>query len=222
MIDDARPQAAAIAAVILAGGGARRLGGADKALIMLCGQSLIARVLARLDGQCGPVAISANGDPKRFGHLRLPVLDDGLQPGAALRGPLQGVLAGLRFAASSGARALLTVPVDTPFLPPGLASRLHPAPAYAQSCGAPHPLVALWPVTPACAQAVRLALDEEGGRVRAALARLGARAVAFAQPNPGAPDPFLNINTPEALAAAERYAACGPALPPSAPPSGGG
>ena len=60
--------------VILAGGGARRMGGVDKAGLMLGGESLIARCIARLEPQVERLAISANGDPARFG-FGLPVLE---------------------------------------------------------------------------------------------------------------------------------------------------
>ncbi|MFP4304819.1 MAG: NTP transferase domain-containing protein, partial [Rhodosalinus sp.] len=52
--------------VILAGGRATRMGGADKPLLDLAGRPLIAHVIARLGPQCAGLAISANGDPARF------------------------------------------------------------------------------------------------------------------------------------------------------------
>ena len=48
--------------VILAGGQARRMGGADKAFVTLAGRPLIAHVLDRLEPQVERVLISANGD----------------------------------------------------------------------------------------------------------------------------------------------------------------
>ena len=129
------------AALVLAGGSARRMGGGDKPLRRVQGRTMLAHVLAVLDA--APVAISANGDPERFAQYGLPVLADGTFAG---QGPLAGVLAGLRWAAGLGAETLLTVPGDTPFLPPNLAQTLAPAPACAASEGQPHYLVALWRV----------------------------------------------------------------------------
>ena len=46
-----------VAGVILAGGRATRMGGGDKGLRMLGGQSLMDRVIARLAPQCGAMAL---------------------------------------------------------------------------------------------------------------------------------------------------------------------
>ena len=185
------------AAIVLAGGGGRRLGGVDKALLDLGGKSLIERIVAVLDAN--DIAISANGDPARFAALDLPVLPDGEFAG---QGPLAGVLAGLEWAAGLGAETLLTVPGDTPFIPRGLAQSLAPAPACAASHGHAHHLVALWPV--ACRGELRRLLAAPGRRDVVHFARaIGMRRVDFA----GAKwDPFLNVNTPEDLATARAIA----------------
>jgi len=146
-----------IAALILAGGSARRMGGQDKPLLELAGTRMIERIVAALDTP--RIAISANGDPARFAALNLPVLPDGAFAG---EGPLAGVLAGLDWAASLGADSLLTVPGDTPFIPRGLAAVLDPAPACAASRQRPHYLVALWPA--ACRDALRDILAVPGRR----------------------------------------------------------
>lgn len=182
--------------LVLAGGAGRRLGGVDKPLLALGAGTLLDAVLARLAGEpLAGLALSANGDPARFARFGLPLLDDGAFVG---RGPLAGVLAGLEWAEGRGASALLTVPGDTPFLPPGLVAALAPAPAHAWAEGRAHPLVALWPV--AARGALRAWLERgEPARVGAFAAALGARAVAFPDAPAGA---FANINTPEELAAA--------------------
>ena len=51
-----------IGSVILAGGKASRMGGADKAFLPLAGKPLLAHVLARLAPQVSDIIISANGD----------------------------------------------------------------------------------------------------------------------------------------------------------------
>ncbi len=186
-----------IAALVLAGGAARRMGGGDKPLLDVGGRRMLEAVLAALD--VPDVAISANGDPARFAEFGRPVLADGAFAG---QGPLAGVLAGLDWAAGLGADALLTVPGDTPFIPAGLAAALAPAPACAASGGRPHHLVALWPV--ACRDTLRQRLAAPGPRDVAGFARqIGMRRVDF----PIAKwDPFLNVNTPEDLAAARSIA----------------
>jgi molybdopterin-guanine dinucleotide biosynthesis protein A len=178
---------------VLAGGQATRMGGGDKPLLHINGATLLDHLLARLRPQVSAVALGANGDPARFARFGLPVRPDG----AAAQGPLAGVAAGLAWAAGIGATTLLTVPGDTPFIPTDLATALGEAPAWAESGGAVHPLVAVWPVAagPALAQWLR-----QGGslRVRDFGRAIGMRAVCFA----ASPDPFLNINTPADLAQA--------------------
>jgi molybdopterin-guanine dinucleotide biosynthesis protein A len=181
-----------IAALVLAGGEARRMGGGDKPLLLLNGRTMLSHVLAALAPSHEHVALSANGDPARFAHLGLPVLPDAI----AGQGPLAGVLAGLEWAASLGLGTLLTVPGDTPFIPRNLAATLSPAPSLAESGGRQHHLVALWPV--ACAPALRAWLANDGPlSVNRFAASLAPRVVAFAG------DPFFNVNTPADLAEAE-------------------
>ncbi|HTC12505.1 MAG TPA: NTP transferase domain-containing protein [Acetobacteraceae bacterium] len=69
------------AALVLAGGGARRLGGIDQPLLMLGGQTVLARILLTPAPQAGPIALSANSDPAWFAACGLPVLDDGALAG---------------------------------------------------------------------------------------------------------------------------------------------
>src|SRR3954453_12985482 len=64
-----------IAALILAGGEARRMGGGDKTLLEIGGRPMLAAVIDAL--AIRPMAISANGDPSRFAAFGLPVLSDG-------------------------------------------------------------------------------------------------------------------------------------------------
>ncbi len=181
------------AALILAGGLGTRLGGTDKAFIPLHGSPLITYLLGRLTPQTACIAISANGDPARFAAFHLPVLPD-RHPG---KGPLAGVAAGLAWAARMGVTALLSIPVDTPFIPENLLAALSPAPSVAVYDGRQHHLVALWQVS--FLPALEDFLAQPGAyKVRDALALCAARPVIFTGPT----DPFLNINTPEDLAAA--------------------
>jgi molybdopterin-guanine dinucleotide biosynthesis protein A len=190
-----KPMTDACPALILAGGGGTRLGGVDKAFLPLNGQPLITHLLRRLTPQTGKIAISANGDPARFSAFNLPVLPDGALAG---KGPLAGVAAGLAWAQSVGAAELLTIPVDTPFIPNNLLEFLTPAPAVAIWQGRQHHLVATWRV--ADLPQILAFLDAPGAyKVRDALTFCSARRIGF----DGETDPFLNINTPEDLAAAE-------------------
>lgn len=188
-----------IAAVILAGGGARRLGGGDKPLLQVGGVPMLARIVAALRQDVAALAISANGDLSRFAAYGVPVLPDGPFAG---EGPLAGVLAGLDWAAATGAQALFTVPGDTPFVPAGLPAFLAPPPACVSSGGRVHHLVALWPV--AVRERLRALLSAPGPRNVARFAEaIGTRRVDF----PAGPwDRFLNVNTPEELVQARALA----------------
>jgi len=146
-----------IAAIVLAGGQARRMGGGDKPLLCVGGRPMLQAVVETLD--VAAIAISANGDPARLARFGLPVSSDGEHTG---EGPLASVLAGLEWAASLGMAALLTVPGDTPLLPTGLARLLSPAPGCAASGGRRHHLVALWPV--ACRSRLHAFLSVPGSR----------------------------------------------------------
>ncbi len=173
------------------------MGGGDKPLLALAGRTMLDRILATLAADHSAIAISANGDPARFG-AGWPVVPDAY----AGQGPLAGVLAGLEWAAGLGAATLLTVPGDTPLIPTGLARALDPAPAVAESGGRLHHLVALWPV--AAGPALREWLQQPGDRsVRRFAATLPMRPVSF----PG--DPFANANTPAELAVLERRVQAG-------------
>ncbi len=183
--------------VILAGGGGRRMGGADKATLRLAGRSLAAHVVDRLEPQVERLAISANGDPARLSALGLPVLAD-----TQSQGPLSGVLAALDWAVPRGATAVVTVAVDTPFFPGDLVPRLILASdpsgmALARSGGNDHPTFALWPV----------GLRDDLRAFLASGAKASVRAFADARgagradfPEDGA---FMNLNTPDDLSRAE-------------------
>jgi molybdenum cofactor guanylyltransferase len=187
--------------LILAGGQARRMGGGDKPLLRLGGRTLLERVVERLAPQCGGgLALSANGDPARFSGFPGPVLPDPLpdQPG-----PLAGILAGLEHAAAQGVARVVSVSGDAPFLPTDLVARLEAAGpetgiVLAASAERQHYTIALWPT--ALCDDLRAYLGRDERRVGAFIARHGA-AVATWPVDPV--DPFLNINSPADLAAAE-------------------
>ena len=210
-----------VVGLILAGGAARRMGGADKALLPLAGRPLVAHVAARLAPQLAGFALSANGMPERFAALLpgVPVLADPAE--ARGLGPLAGVLAGLDWAEAEGAQALVTVAVDTPFLPRDLVARLTAvAPpggaACASSGGRLHYTCALRPV-PGAAAALRAALATGMRRLRFGLedaleVPFDARATSHRGIETRI-DPFGNLNTPEDLATAEVWIAAEMAAP---------
>ncbi len=192
--------------MLLAGGQARRMGGGDKPLNRIGGQTILSHVIARARPQVGPLLLNANGDPARFAAFGLPVRGDDVGDHA---GPLAGVLAGLEWALREAPQCpwLASFATDAPFLPGDLVTRLAAAMAAedaeiacAASDGRAHPVFALWPVR--LAPALRAAMVDEGIRkVRAWTARYRLAVVEFSS----APhDPFFNANSPEDMIQAER------------------
>lgn len=203
------------AAVILAGGLGRRMGGGDKPFIEIAGRPMLARVIDRLSAQAGRIAINANGDPARFVSFGLPVVADTV-PGFA--GPLAGILAGLRWAevAAPEATFVLSAAADTPFFPADLAARLLDAVAgdefaivLAASAAGVHPVFGLWPVALAADLESFLA-SGKSGKILAFVdrhRRLDVRFEDIRAPSGELVDPFFNVNTPEEARIAEEIAA---------------
>ena len=198
--------------LILAGGLARRMGGGDKGMIKIGGQTILERVLERLTPQCSPVVINANGDPSRFAFTGLPVVPDDIPDFA---GPLAGILAGLDWAAVHAPHTeyVASAPGDCPFLPRNLFRRLEDARiaenkplACAKSGDWRHPVVGLWPVK--LRGDLRHALMEENlHKIEIWTARHG---VAIAEWPDRPTDPFFNVNTPEDAARASELATLHP------------
>lgn len=107
-----------ISAVILAGGRAQRMGGADKGLALLNGRPLVAWVLERIAPQVDELFISANRNLDQYRLFGHPVLPDASPD---FQGPLAGLLRAMTEAAHP---LILSVPCDTPFLPDDLVGKL--------------------------------------------------------------------------------------------------
>lgn len=192
--------------VILAGGLARRMGGGDKPLRTVGGETILARVIGRLAPDCAGLILNANGDSARFADTGLPVVADTVE---GFAGPLAGVLAGLDWAAEHRPEIawVVTVAADSPFLPRDLVGRLHAAReaagvplACAESGGWTHPTNGLWRID--LREDLRHALVVEDLRkIDRWTARHGIAHASW----PAEPvDPFFNANTPEDVAEAER------------------
>ncbi len=189
--------------VVLAGGLARRMGGADKAFVAFQGRPLIAHVVERFRPQVGELLISANGDPARFDGLGLEVVADPLPDHP---GPLAGIAAAALWARAHlpNVTRIASVPVDNPFLPLDLVDRLTAALdraptakcAVAASRGRVHPVAALHEIT-----VIDKLLDGlRTGEVRRLMSwvdRLDGKVVNF---DVSDIDPFTNFNTLEEMA----------------------
>ncbi len=193
--------------VVLAGGLARRLGGGDKALRRVGGQTVLARLIGRMTPQVTRLILNANEDAARFADYGLPVVGDDLPDRP---GPLAGVLAGLDWTAefAPNVQWVVTVPGDAPFLPTDLVVRLHSVRgeatlACAASGGRTHPVVTLWPV--ALRHDLRRALVVESlHKVGAYVRRHDPMIVEWTIEGV---DPFFNVNTLADLEEADRLAA---------------
>ncbi|ABD53379.1 molybdenum cofactor guanylyltransferase [Jannaschia sp. CCS1] len=175
--------------MILAGGQGRRIGG-DKACVLLGGKPLWRHVLDRVEPQVARVAVNASVP---FGGRPF-VADD--VPGM---GPLGGILAAMIWAKGQGADRVLTVAVDTPFLPSDLAERMCAATGrivVAKTTDGLHGTTAVWDV--GLADDLRWALDAGTRKVTDWANGVGIAPVVFQDASA-----FFNVNTPEDLAAAE-------------------
>jgi molybdopterin-guanine dinucleotide biosynthesis protein A len=177
------------------------MGGGDKGLLVLGGQSILRRVIDRLEPQTDGMALNANGDGARFSDYDLPVVADSID---GFVGPLGGVLAGLDYAAGLGADHIVTAAADTPFFPRDLVAQLQLAArrsstllALAATPDGRQPTFGLWPV--ALRDDLRDALNGGLRKVVVWTERHDAATAMF----PAAGQPFFNVNTPDDLNSAE-------------------
>ena len=190
-----------IAGLILAGGRSSRMG-ANKARQTLGESTLIARAAHGLSAQVTRIAISAN-EPLDMDRS-IPILPDTL-PNFA--GPLAGILAGLLWAQVLPDRTdfLAIIPVDAPFFPSNLVANLsHQTPpdfiTVARCNGETHQTFSLWPIS--LAQVLEAYLVNNGSlKLMDFIASQNHRFVDFEAAQGF--DPFMNINTPDDLKAAE-------------------
>jgi molybdopterin-guanine dinucleotide biosynthesis protein A len=181
--------------------------GGEKRLRTLAHRPLRVPVIERLAPQTARIVISANGEPERFAPFGLPGIPDVI-PGQL--GPLAGILSGMLYARKhfDGVSHVASVPCDVPFLPRDFLARLMETKAQSgaeivvAACGGRwQPVLTLWPV--AMAPLIADALANGGTRCLGDWVRSGAHAAAEFPSRDIAP--FLNVNTADELAFAERY-----------------
>lgn len=198
-----------IVTAILAGGHARRLDGAVKASLIVAGRPLLSRLVAKLEAQSSVVVLCVAPRHAALPWVKaaaLPIAVDLVEDG----GPLAGIAAAMAWARATipAAQAVVTVPVDTPFIPDDLVARLaETAPAngiaISQSGTRRHYAVAYWPLS----LTDDLEAAVKGGQP-GAIHRWQSRHPQAQASWPVEPfDPFFNINTTEDLTTAARIAA---------------
>ncbi len=191
-----------IIGAIIAGGHSHRMGGREKAFLELNGKSVVTHVIEHLEPQVDQLVINANGDLRRFARFDLKIVPDVL---TRLTTPLAGLHATLTFARGAKADVLVTVPSDTPFLPPdlvvGLMEKIPSGGAViASSGGQEHYIVGAWKME-LLDDLERAIAKDNLFRVKDWAARVSAQKVEWpVEPH----DPFFNVNTPEDLRIAEQ------------------
>lgn len=194
-----------IIGVILAGGLSRRMSKQNKCFIPLNGKPLIEHVLEKLIPQCDTILINSNKQNERLVTYKLPIVRDTLE---GFLGPLAGILSVMEWTKQHKPECkwIVTVPVDTPFLPDDLVSKLyqsvqsnHSELACACSQERSHPVIALWPTS--LSDDLRHALiDEQMRKIDLWTSRYNISHQDFSNDHV---DPFFNINCNEDLIEAE-------------------
>ena len=181
-------------AVILAGGKARRMNGADKGLQLLQNKPLISHVIERLQPQVVDISINANRHHTEYAHWGFPVFSDELPD---FQGPLSGMLTALEKAKTD---FILFVPCDSPYFPQNLLEKLKSAVkndrtlmAYAKDKEREHPTFCLMSVQ--LKEKLRAYLNEGERRLLQFMNKNGAVAVQFDERE----GRFVNFNTLEDL-----------------------
>jgi molybdopterin-guanine dinucleotide biosynthesis protein A len=193
-----------VAAAIIAGGPARRLGGATKPLLEIAGRAVADRQLAVLRPIFSRLLVVAN-DPAPWRARGVEVVPDRVT-GA---GPLAGISAAL--AVASDQEAVVCLAGDLPFLSPALLTALRDRAPEAEAlaprpAGRAEPLCARYAVRARATVEARL----DGGRLAlhellAELATVWLDDEALAALDPDGLS-FVNLNTPDDLRRAEEIA----------------
>jgi len=194
-------------AVILAGGSGSRLGQVRKADLRVGGRTLLQRVIDQLGLSHETLLVSTGRDGANGGFgIGLTDLD------LPIGGPLAGLIAAASHIRETAQpdTILLSVAVDTPFLPDNFVPRLVDAlsggarAAQASWRGNIYPTNAAWRVSDLASLPERIGAGTAPRSAKALLAELGAVEVDWADACDV--DPFANLNTMEDLIGLSRRA----------------
>ena len=182
----------AVSGVVLAGGQGRRMGGVDKGLQPLRGKPMAQWALERLAPQVDEILINCNQNLDAYARFGYRLVPDEI---GGFAGPLAGLHASLKAVAHP---LVVTVPCDSPFLPPDLVSRLKQHLngkdlAVAKTGDQPHPVFSL--VRRDVLANLEAFLRSGGRKIDAWYASLATVEVSFDDEA----DAFRNINTLEEL-----------------------
>ena len=189
---------ASVTGVVLAGGQGSRMGGVDKGLQEFRGKPMAAHAVERLAPQVDELLINANRNPEAYARLGHRVIADEIE---GFAGPLAGFERGLAHATTD---LVMTVPCDSPFLPPDLVARMRAAlerddaqVAVARTGEQVHPVFCL--MRRDVHESLRQFLASGQRKIDRWYPQLRATVVAFDDEA----DAFVNINTREELAGLE-------------------
>lgn len=184
-----------ITGLVLAGGRGSRMGGLDKGLVEFRGEPLVVQIARRLAPQVGCVKINANRNLDTYASLGFEVVADRF---ADFAGPLAGMASGLH---GLQTRWILSVPCDSPFVPPDYAQRMLAAADAADAevamavCDGRQPVFAL--IARHLAEDLEAALAAGERKIDRWFVRHRLVEVDFSD----RPEAFLNLNRPEDHAA---------------------
>lgn len=180
--------------IILAGGQSRRMG-KEKATIMLGDQRLIDRAVARYQPSVDHIWLSASSD---FGTGLDIISDDPDAPGGPV-GAIFTIAAHLPILCPE-ATGFITIPVDAPFAPDDLLSRLIAVPdcSVAQGPKRLHPVFGYWRCDIINSIRETHELGEQAPSLHWLVRQSNAELITWHDEHA-----FMNINTPEDLVAAE-------------------
>ncbi|MCB9993734.1 MAG: NTP transferase domain-containing protein [Hyphomicrobiaceae bacterium] len=191
-----------IVGAMLAGGHGARLGGVDKALLQVGGQSLISRLSQSLESQCN---ILAAVSPRRFDGKWSWIADPGEGPAEAIVSALGEI-----HARWPNATHVLTASVDSYFFPANFAqgalgemSTTGASVVTGRFGAQDYPVNALWALEETAFSALAPSTGNRGRAVRALLDGLNVAHADYSRPD--GKNPFANINTVGDLITAERH-----------------
>lgn len=196
--------AAAISGVILAGGRGQRMGGQDKGLLSLGGRPLVGCIADLLRPQVADLLVNANRNIATYQALGYPVISD---TQGHYDGPLAGMLAALRYSSNP---YVLTVPCDSPLLPPDYAQRMLASLRESSGeLGVAHDGQRLQPVFALLSKNLTASLENYLAAGERKIDRWFARHRMATVDFSDHPEMFDNLNTPEELTLMEAKLAVG-------------
>ncbi len=191
--------------VIVAGGQSRRFNESrpeeiDKFLMPFGKTTLLEYIIDRAKKQVPNLILNVNGDVDRVLPYGLDIIKDDFSDA----GPLGGIYTAMKEAAAKGHSHIVTFSSDSPYFPDDYVTRLTERQdikiAIASSGEKYHPVMGLFEVS--LRDDLKAYLESGERRVMWWVRRHPYRQVVWDKKNP---DPFLNINTEQDLAEAEKF-----------------